>query len=153
MFTLSDVFSYLFDMGKDVLQAALDPTTKIIQAQLGDSTHPFTSSNQAEWWQHTGFASMPAPPTQGGPSCQVLMIKRSDFDIVFASRDTRAAAMYGTLKPGECAIFGTVGQGRVLIKQNGAVVAFTTSDNTTSGQSQTMYHGPDGWRVVNQFGS
>ncbi len=148
----AELFSYLFDVGKDVLNTVLNPTTKVIQAQIGDSTSGSVTSNNAEWWQHTGFASRPTTPTKGNSSCQVIALKRSDHDIIIATRDTRGTSIYGNLKDGETCIYASQGQARTLYKANGAIIHYTTSDNTAGGTSVSAYIGPDAIRLTNQFG-
>jgi phage gp45-like len=148
----SEAFSFFFDVGKDVLFTFLDKTTNVILAQLGDSTTGTPDTDQSEWWQHVGISSRPAVPTKGSSSCQTVTLKRSDRDMVIATRDTRGTAIYGNLKDGETCIYAATGQARTLYKANGAIVHYTTSDNTTGGTSVTAYFGPDAIRLSNQFG-
>jgi hypothetical protein len=148
----SDVFSQLFDIGKDVLFTSVNSTTKAILAQFGDSTKEVPESNKAAWWQHTGFTSRPSAPTQGNSSCQALVLKSGSRDIIFATRDTRGATIYGNLKEGETCVYASKGQARVLLKADGSVTRLTTSDNTAAGTTISDRLGPDGWRLTLPWG-
>lgn len=148
---LPDVAGYLMDVGLDVLGTFVDKTSNVIMAQLGDAATN-TVNSAAEWWQHTGFASRPAPPTQGKSGCQTLTHTKSGGNIIYASRDVRGAKIYGNLKDGETCIYAAVGQARTLYKANGAIVHYTTSDNTPTGQQVMLYVGPDKIQLGNQYG-
>jgi hypothetical protein len=145
---VAQAFGYLFDVGKDILFAGLDKATKTILCQLGDATNQVADSDQAELWQQPGFWSLPAPPTQGKPSCQAVVLKRSDRDIIIATRDLRSSAIYGNLKPGETCVGASVGQARTLYKANGAVVHYTTQNNQAGGPGVSSYTGPDKIQLV-----
>lgn len=145
-------FEHLMNVGFDVMSVVLDTVTNAIVAQIGDSTNENVDHDSAEWWQQTGFASMPAPPTQGGASCQGLAVKHSDRDMVFATRDLRASKIYGNLKPGEACMYATVGAARVFTKANGSVVLYTTVDNTQKGQSLSLVLAPTGVTLVTPWG-
>lgn len=140
---LASAFTYLFDVGKDILFAGLDKATATILCQLGNATDQVADSDSAELWQQPGFWSLPAAPTQGKPSCQAVVLKRSDRDIIIATRDLRSSSIYGNLKPGETCVGASTGQARTLYKANGAIIGYTTRDNTPSGQSVINYTGPD----------
>lgn len=150
---IGDVFARLFDVGIDVLGTFLDAATNVITAQTGDSTSEAADSKVCEWWQQTGFVSRAAAPTQGGSSCQALKIKCGDKDIIFATRDTRGAKLSGNLKPGEACVYASAGQARTLYKASGAIVDYTTSDNTPTGTEVSSYVGPDKIQLSNQWGS
>lgn len=130
---LRDVVGYLFDFGIDVLVTTLDKATGVITAQLGDSSTNTPDAANAEWWQHTGFSSRAAKPTQGGASCQVCTLKKGDRDIAFISRDTRGTAIYGNLADGEACVYAPGSQAREVFKADGSVRAMTTDDNTPTG--------------------
>lgn len=157
----SEVFGWLFDVGVDVLATSLGKVSGIVTAQLGDSTAGKADSDSAELWQQTGFYSRPAPPSAGGASCQGLVLKSGDRDIVFATSDKRSSQIYGNLAPGEACVFATVGQARSVWKADGSVRHMTTDDNTASGNA--MYYGMSSgsaksvakggeWRVYAPFG-
>lgn len=145
--------AHLLNIGFDVMAVVLDKVTHAIVAQIGDSTNAVVDSDRAEWWQHTGFASMPAAPTQGAASCQGIAIKHSDRDMVIASRDLRAASIYGNLKPGETCVYAATGAARTLYKANGSVVDYTTSDNTAGGTSISAALSPTGYSLVTPWGA
>lgn len=150
----NDIFSALFDFA-DVLVTVLNRTTKVIQAQIGDATGATPDSDDAEWWQASGFASLPAAPTQGsgGGACQAVVLKHGDRDVIIASRDTRNSGIYGNLKSGETCVYAATGQARTLYKANGAIVHYTTADNTSSGTGVSAYFGPDKIQLINQWGA
>ena len=145
-------FSYLFDVGKDVLFAAIDAATKTILCQLGDSTKQVPDSDQAEIWGPPGLWSLPAPPTQGGSSCQALTIKHSDRDIIFATRDLRRSSIYGNLKSGETCVGANIGQARTIYKADGTITDVTTSDNTPGGTTISQTVGPEGYTLSTPWG-
>ncbi len=138
----------IFYNGADILRTDVEgPNT--IMAQIGDATTG-TSPDPAEWWQHVGFASRPSDVSgsgQNADSAQAIVINRTDYDVVIASRDTRYQDIYGALKPGETCIYGTGSdggaQGRVLIKQNGSINLYTTEGNVDGGQAMGIFINPD----------
>ena len=127
--------SGLFDIGVDILKTVRSLATGLITAQTGDSVTKTTNGDNAEWWQHVGFVSRPAVPTAGQAACQAVVIKRSDNDAIVATRDARGSSIYGSLADGESCLYAPGAQGRVLLKADGSVNIYTTSDNTSSGQS------------------
>jgi phage gp45-like len=135
-------FAHMLNVGFDIMSVALDAVTKAIVAQIGDSTNENVDHDAAEWWQHTGFASMPAPPTQGASSCQGIAIKHSDRDMIIASRDLRGSMIYGNLKPGETCVYASSGAARVLLKRDGSIALYTTVDNTPTGTSISFILSP-----------
>ena len=143
----------MLNVGFDVMGVSLDPVTNAIVVQVGDSTNENVDHDQAEWWQPSGFASCPAPPTQGAASCQGIAIKHSDRDMVFGARDLRAAKIYAQLQPGECCNYATVGAARQFCKANGSVVQYTTEDNTEKGTSISATLSPTGWVLATPWGS
>ena len=148
----TDVFSYLLDIGQDVLFAGLDKMTNTILCQLGDATQQTPDSDAAELWQTPGVWSLPAAPTQGSPSCQAICIKHSDRDIIIATRDLRSSAIYGNLKAGETCVGASTGQARTLYKANGSINHVTTSDNTSGGMTISEHLGPDGYVLSTPWG-
>jgi hypothetical protein len=157
--SVREAFGQLFDVGKDILIAYVDQATNVILAQFGDAMNDVADSDTAEVWGPPGYYAIPANPTKATGStiagaCQALVLKGSDRDRAFATRDVRDSSVYGNLKPGErCIAAGYPSQGRVLFKANGAVVAYTTSDNTPSGKSVSAYVGPDKIQLSNPFGA
>ena len=138
--------SGLIQVGMAVLSTALNAVTKKILVQLGDDRGAPDSDN-AEWWQHVGFASLPSIPSPGKASAQVVCVKGGDRDVCTASQDLRGLELYGSLKPGETCVYaaGETGtaQGRMLLKQNGSVNVYTRKGNTSSGAGMGIFVNPD----------
>lgn len=138
----------IFYAGADILRTDVEgPNT--LMAQIGDATTS-SSPEPAEWWQHVGFASRPSEVSGSGKnanSAQAIVIARTDYDIVIASRDTRFQDIYGALKPGETCMYGTgadgLAQGRILIKQNGSINLFTKEGNVDGGSAMGVFINPD----------
>lgn len=132
----------LWKRGLDVLNTVVDATTKTITAMLGDAVGEETSSANAEWWQHVGFASRPSKPTKGQPSAQVVTLTASDEDAVIASRDVRGQVIYGALSHGETCIYASgedgASQGRVLLKTDGSINVYTRAGNTSGGAGMAI---------------
>lgn len=148
----AEMFSYYFDVGKDILFSGLDRATNTILCQIGNSASQVVDSDACELWQTPGVWSLPAAPTQGKPSCQALILKHSNRDMIFATRDLRNSAIYGNLKPGETCVGASTGQARILFKADGSVNTVTTSDNTAGGQTLLHHFGPDGLNIVTPWG-
>ena len=125
----------LFDYGVDIMVTTLGKVSGVITAQLGDSTAGKPDSDNAEWWQHVGFASRPALPTNGGASAQGVILKCSDRDLVIATRDTRGTAVYGNLADGETAIYACSSQAAAFFKKNGSASLCTTDTGTAKGNT------------------
>lgn len=143
----SKFFTYLFDFA-DVLVTVLNSTTKAIQAQIGDATGETPDSDDAEWWQQTGFASRPAVPTQGNSACQAVVLKHGDRDVIIATRDVRGTTIYGNLKDGETCVYASTGQARTLWKSTGDIWDITTVGNTAGGHTVARHLGADGsWAI------
>ena len=129
------------DIGVDVLNTELNATNGAIAAQLGDSVNGEKTADDAEWFQHVGFASRPSKAEPGKSACQVLSIERTDRDIVYASRDLRGTSAYGELGEGETALFanGPNGQGTGLLtlKDDGseATINLAVKQGNSSGGS------------------
>jgi len=117
--------SYPIDFGYDVLSTNVNGTNGVISAQIGDSVTEDVRGDNAEWWQHVGFASRPSNPVSGKAACQVISLESTDRDICFASRDNRIANIYGSLSPGETCLYAAgpnaTGTNRFLQKDNGTV--------------------------------
>lgn len=139
-----DTFAQMFDVGKDILNTYLDKATNVILAQIGDSTSSTPDADAAEWWQHTGFWSRPAKPTKGNASCQGLIIKRGDRDVIYATRDTRNSSIYGKLSDGETCVGASTGEARSFYKKDGSIFHITSVGNVPSGTTFPVHQGPDG---------
>lgn len=132
----------LIDIGVDVVSTAIDSASNRIFAYLGDVKAKLGESDKATWMQHVGFASRPGKPIAGKSAAQCVRIRRSDGDVVLGSCDGRTLAMYGALDDGETCIFaggpGGTAQGRVLIKKDGSVNAYTRAGNSPDGAGMVM---------------
>lgn len=126
---IGEIFGQLFDIGVDVMATTIGKVSGVVLAQLGNSTTSAVKSNAAEWWQHAGFVSRSALPTPGNASCQALVLKQSDRDIVFASRDVRGTAILGNLADGEMAVYAPGSQAASYYKADGSVRLMTTDNN------------------------
>ena len=152
---LSDVVLF----GIDVLKTTVNAVTKTITAQIGDVVSQTVTSQDAEWWQHVGFASRPPAPSAGVSACQTVAIRRSDREACIASRDLRGLALYGSLGDGETCIYGAghdgKSQGRALFKDNGSVTLYTAQGNIAGGPSVTVQlNATDGSiAAANQYGA
>jgi hypothetical protein len=161
---VEDVVAYLFQFGVDILSTTLDPKTGTITAQLGDVTKGRADSTNTELWQGAaGICSRPALPTQGKASCQGIIVKKSDRDIIIATRDLRATAIYANLEPGATCLYATAGQAREVCKADGSVRQMTTDDNTETGNAvfagvSSIWQSPSGpqpggeWRYYAPWG-
>lgn len=123
------IFGELFHIGVDVLVTTIGKVSGVITAQLGDSVSQQPDSDNAEWWQHAGFASRCALPTQGGASCQALAIKCDDRDLIFATRDTRGTSILGNLSDGEASVYAPGSQAAAFFKRDGSARLATTDNN------------------------
>jgi hypothetical protein len=146
----AEVYGQLFDVGQDVMVAYLHQATKMPLAQLGDSTAQRSDTDGVPLWTGPGFFSLPAPPTPGSPSCQTIVIKGTNHDIVIACRDTRASRMWADAQPGDSMLFGTGEQcnaanGRVVTRASGQIEIYATGctiivapDGTVSMNASTI---------------
>jgi hypothetical protein len=133
MLNLNEVAARFFNFGVDVLVTSINAVNGVLSAQLGNAVAGTVDSDLAEWWQHVGFASRPAVPTQGQPACQAAIIKQNDHDVVFATRDVRGTAIYGNLADGETCVYAGASQARALFKADGSARLMTTDTNATTG--------------------
>lgn len=111
----------LIAVGRDVLSTVLSSATNFILAQIGDVVTSKVSSDNAEWWQHVGFASRPRKPDAGSSAAQVVVVTKGDHDAVIASRDSRVASIYGQLDHGETAVFASIGGAIAIFKKDGSI--------------------------------
>jgi hypothetical protein len=130
--TIRSPFAELFVTGCDILASTIS-TTGAILVQLGDAINSSVESNDAEWWQHTGFRSIPAAPTAGAASCQQIGIRRGNHDMNFASKDERHAAMWRDLKPDEAEIYSSGGNCRIVARSSGTVEIGTVNPTDAAG--------------------
>lgn len=128
------------ELRHDVLGTRLNTKNGAISAQLGDSVSQETVSDDAEWFQHVGFASRPSRAEPGKSACQVLSTERTDRDVVYASRDLRGTTLYGALGEGETCLYanGPNGGGTGLLKlhddgTNATIAIGAKQGNASSG--------------------
>lgn len=118
------------DVGYDVLGTRC-ADNGAISCQTGDAVNAEVACDDAEWWQHVGFASRPASAVQGQSSCQVLSLETTGRDICYASRDLRGRALYRSLGPGETVLYAdgpnAQGTGLVHLKDDGATSTISIS--------------------------
>lgn len=141
--------SDLTDPGADVLGTTIDDRG-VMLAQTGDAVNGAVLSDNAEWYQHVGFASRPAKATPGKPSCQVFTWNQRSNDIVLASRDARCTLPAG-LKEGETCLYAggpnNTGRGRITLRDDGSTstIRITTQQgNSENGQVVEIRVGSDG---------
>lgn len=141
----------------DVLAVKRDGRSGSITAQTGSVDTSTVDSHDTEWWQHVGFASMPAesdPAKKEAAQCIRLQgIAGSGTGVAIASKDHRSQLIYGQLKPGESAVFATKGMARALFKANGSVTLYTTDTNDDDGNSILVSVGTDGVKVATPWGA
>ncbi len=135
--------------GFDILTTSVNAVTGKILAQIGNAVGQTVDSDSAEWWQSVGFTSRPSKPEAGKQAAQAVVLRKGDHDICIASQDLRGLELYGKLDHGETAIYapgpdGTA-QARVLLKKDGSINLYTTSDNTADGDSVYARVAPDGF--------
>lgn len=133
--------SSAWDRCLDILSSVRDATTNVILVSLGNVVGKTQESDNAEWWQHVGFASRASKPEAGVVAAQCVILRGSP-DCVIASRDTRCTSLYSQLDYGETCVFaggedGTA-QGRILLKKTGAVAIYTREGNTPTGNGMTI---------------
>jgi len=128
----------LIKVGVDILRTTVSKLTKKIVAQLGSVEEETTDADNAEWWQHVGFASRPPKPDPKKKAAQAITIATGDHDVIIASQDTRGLELYGNLADGETCIYapGEDGnaQARILLKKNGGMHLFTKEGNSKDGK-------------------
>lgn len=130
------------DTGIDILGTSVNATNGAISAQTGDSVNGEVECNEAEWWQHVGFASRPSKAEPGKPACQAVSIETTGRDVCIASRDIRGTKIYGSLGNGETCVFANgpdgSGTGLVLLSDDGnkATVKVGVKQGNQSGGSE-----------------
>jgi hypothetical protein len=149
--------SSVFAVGVDVLNTVVDAATKTVLASLGDVLSSGSDSDKAEWWQHVGFISRPPKPKAKQAAAQVVTLRGGDRDVCIASRDLRGQALAGSLGYGETCVYAPgsdgAGQARILLKSDGSITLYTTSDGTSSGQSVAIQVSQTGIRWVTPWGA
>ncbi|WP_437489479.1 hypothetical protein WME75_10790 [Sorangium sp. So ce1014] len=149
-----DLLSDIFENGADVLGTTID-SRGVILAQTGDAVNSEVLSDNAEWWQHVGFASRPAKAEPGKRACQGITLNQGCNDLCIASRDTRGTKIYGSLKEGEACVYAggpsNTGTGRILLKDDGTtstITALTQQGNEASGEPILLQLSSEGKVVI-----
>lgn len=145
----------IFNPGVDILGTTLDDKGTIL-AQTGDVVGEEVASDNAEMWQHIGFASRPAKAQGGKSACQAITLNQGSNDLIIATRDLRGSQIYGNLGEGETCIYagGPEGtsQAKVLVKADGSITLYTTDDNTPNGAGVYFRIGPDKLSFIAPWG-
>lgn len=132
----------LIHIGYDVLTTTVNAATKKILAQLGDVHKQTTDTDNAEWWQHVGFASRPPKPEAGKTAAQVVALRAGDHDVCVASQDMRGLDLYGNLGHGETCVYAPGesgdGQARTLLKSDGSISLYTRVGNAKTGKGMIV---------------
>lgn len=139
------------DEGLDVLGTSVNAKNGAISAQLGDAVASESVAEDAEWFQHVGFASRPSRATPGKSACQVLSLERTGRDVCYASRDLRAEPPYGALGEGETCLYASgpngTGTGTAELRDDGtnaSVVLSVRRNNSSSGGAVRVEVSSDG---------
>jgi hypothetical protein len=148
--------SGLIQVGYAILATTVSKATSKILVQLGDMRGA-TDTDNAEWWQHIGFASRPSKAVKDKSAAQGVVVKGGDRDTCIASQDARGVELYGNLQDGETCVYAAgpdgTAQGRALFKGDGSVTLYTTADNTPDGLSVYFRVAPDGFEFVAPWGT
>lgn len=141
-------FMSLIKVGIDILATRISSASKRIVAQLGSVKEESTDTDNAEWWQHVGFASRPPKAEAKKRAAQAVAVPMGDHDVIIASQDARGLELYGNLADGETCVYapGEDGkaQARALWKKDGSINLFTKKDNSPTGTGMGIFVNPDG---------
>lgn len=155
--TAKSLDSFL-EIGADIFGSTKNEVNNMVSVQLGDTINQRVIADNAEWWQQVGFCSMPAIGKAGESGCQALAIAGGSYYSVFATRDTRAGAIYGELKPGETCLYASgpdasnLGTGRVFLKDDGTISTISMvcqKDNESSGVPVIIQASSEGKIILN----
>ena len=142
--------------GLQILNATLAADNNSVEVQMGDVVSQETENYTAQWVQHTGFCSLPPNAVPNKSASEGIMLKRTDRDYVFASRDVASQANYGNLKAGEATVYACgpdgTGQARMMCKADGSVNLYTTDDNTAGGKGVYFQVSPQGFFMMAPWG-
>lgn len=142
-------------VGVGILRTVLADTGAVI-AQIGDAASNQVEADGAAWWQQIGLLSRPSKADAGKQSAEGVVVRLHGHDAVIASRDLRGIDLAGNIREGETCLYGGgadgTAQGRVMIKQNGSIVMFTTSDNTADGEAVYFRVSPTAFEFVAPWG-
>lgn len=142
--------------GLNITNTTLSNKNNSVEAQLGDVVNEEVESYSAQWVQHTGFCSLPPNAIPGKTSSECILLKSSNRDYVFASRDVASQGNYGNLNPGESCIYAAgpegTAQARVMCKQDGSVNLYTTDTNDATGKGVYFQVSPTGFFMMAPWG-
>lgn len=150
--------SSIFQVGLDILSTLRDSATKSILANLGDVVSEQSESDEAEWWQHVGFASRPSKASKGKVAAQAIILRSSGRDAVIGSRDLRGQELAGNLAEGETCVYASgengTAQARILLKKTGMISLYTREGNTSTGGGMVFMMDPatDSITMTNSLG-
>lgn len=137
----------------DILAVNRDANTGAVTLQTGDVLHQRVIDNNCPLWDSAGLRSIPAVPVPNAKkACQAVALKTVDADIVIATRDLRASAIEGLLKPSETCVYATTGQAASYYKLDGSVIDYTTDDNTATGHGVFQGVAPNGLIFDSPYG-
>ena len=136
--------------------AGTTPNTSMI-AQIGDIIHNTVESDQAQWVQHVGFCSLPSAAIPGTSAAEALTYRGEQRDFIFASRDIASQTLYGTMTPGETAIYASGNSGkaqaRILLKTDSTINLYTTDNGVDGGAGVSLTIGPQGLAFSSSYAS
>ncbi len=140
----------------NILNATISDTNNSVEVQMGDVISEEVENYTAQWVQHTGFCSLPPNAVPNKSAAEGMVLKRTDRDFVFASRDVASQINYGNLNPGESCLYacgpdGTA-QARLMCKADGSVNMYTTDDNTASGKGVYFQVSPTAFTMMAPWG-
>lgn len=140
----------------NILNVALADDNNSVEVQMGDVFSQDVESFTAQWVQHSGFCSLPPNAVPGKTASEGMLLKGTNRDFVFASRDVASQANYGNLKPGESCIYAAgpdgTGQARVMAKADGTVNLYTTDTNKNDGNGVYFQVAPNGFYMMAPWG-
>ncbi|MFA5186339.1 MAG: hypothetical protein WC551_07690 [Patescibacteria group bacterium] len=137
---------------EECLSCTRDATTGAILLTIGDVLHERVEDSDVPLFQTPGFVSRPAVPDPKASGAEFVVLRSVDSDVAIAGRDLRGHAIAGTLLDGESCVYAPAGQGRILLKADGSVTMYTTSDNTESGDSVFCSISPTGIKIGGPWG-
>lgn len=143
-------------VGLNILNTALAADNNSVEVQLGDVVNEDPESYGAQWIQQSGFCSLPPNAVPNKKSAEAILLKGTNRDYVFGSRDVASQANYGNLKPGESCIYAAgpdgTGQARVMCKADGSVNLYTTDTNKADGNGVYFQVSPTGFYMMAPWG-
>lgn len=142
----------LVEYGWSVLRTTVDAVTSVVIAQLGDILTERVHDDNAEWWQHVGFSSRPAPPEAKKKAAQTLSLRGPSAARIFASRDLRG--LPPDLADGETCVYSAANDGtiaaRVTARSGGRIEVLTKADG--SGANVVLDPSDDSMKLTNAAG-